>query len=332
MKVLIKGLTPSVIAFSEVSVLSGAKLNLHGQVEAVVDLDTIQKENEVNVLVKEKLITSKEHTSSIEAPAAKPDPTTDDLDNNPASETEISDEDKALVIKNFEAGNITAKEALESVGFDPTQEITRREESTEDEPKKGRGRPKGSKNKNKNKKKDIPRTPVPELTQVVEDVVDAAEEAQDNSRAVVMTAGGEAVSSDMQNNMQGEMPESEKTKASLETMERLEAEENNAESFTEESKIDESEQDINNQMGNKATIGGAEGTTSVEMKSSILPEETNVKSDPFIDREEESEKEELDGEKAPFIPVDESKDDTFDPFIDSGVNANPEESDDILEL
>jgi hypothetical protein len=269
MQVTIKGLTDSVITFTHVTVLNGANLILHGQVEAIVTLDTIEKKTEISGLKNANLI-----SSVIIGEEKEPEP-------------ELAPEPKG-------------------------------DEESEDKPKRGRGRPKGSKNKKKDEKEPV-------LEKVTEDnpeenatPVDPAEEAQDSSRVVVMTAGGEAVSADMQNKMTGEIEESEQTRASIEAMEKIEAEERGEDL---ETPIDESNEDPNNQMGGKAVVGGAEGASKVAMKNSILPEETNVKADPFIDRGENAEKDEKDDKDNPFIDTEENtvkeeKDQENDPFID----------------
>jgi hypothetical protein len=120
--------------------------------------------------------------------------------------------------------------------------------------------------------------------------------------------------------MAGEIQESEQTKASLEAMEKLEAEErgDNVDVDVDEEQVEEKEEDPNNQMGGTAVVGGQDGATKTAMKNSILPEETNVKADPFIDRGENSEKEKSDDTKNAFIDADDDKDDPFDAFIDAG--------------
>jgi hypothetical protein len=282
MKVEIKGLTDSVIAFTHVTVSNGTTLTLHGKVEAVVDIDTSEKEAELVGLKNARLVSARSADIVVEK----------------APEDEESEE---------------AKEIVEP-----------KEESKEESKKRGRGRPKGSKNKKKEEEKAKKAKKEPVLEKA-EELIDPIEEAQANSRAVVMTGGGEAVDSNMQHMVAGEIKESSQTKDSLDAMAKLEAEEKGE---AVEAPVDEKSLDPNEKMGGTAVIGGQDGTEKVEMKNSILSE--NKDYDPFIDSEEREIKEDLDKKNNPFIESD-AKDDDFDAFLDS--NGKKEDSDsDILEL
>jgi hypothetical protein len=123
MKIGITGLTASTITFNEIQGGSGANLNLHGEETAVVEMDTVYKTNEINVLEKaglikvENLDPKPEPTPTpVQTPVQTPvpEPTTDPVE----EKTEEKTEEKA-----------------EKKGPKPV--------------KRGRGRPKGAKNKTK---------------------------------------------------------------------------------------------------------------------------------------------------------------------------------------
>jgi len=111
---------------------------------------------------------------------------------------------------------------------------------------------------------------------------------------------------------------SDKTAESIEALEKLEKEEK------EETKIDESKFEENSKMGGPATVVTAEGEDTVAMKNSIVPSAEEVKEkDPFIDKEENAEKEVLsaDAEEA-FIDtvnkplIEDDNDDVGEQFIE----------------
>lgn len=119
MEAKIIGLTDSTITFNEISVRSGNKLILHGKEEALVNLDTAVKLNEIAVLERCKLI------KCIEVIA----------DKKPTCVKEVKEEVKE-----------TKEEETKEEDIDETTDDS---EEVEDAPtKKGRrGRPKGAKNK-----------------------------------------------------------------------------------------------------------------------------------------------------------------------------------------
>jgi len=169
------------------------------------------------------------------------------------------------------------------------------------------GRPKGSKNK--------PKGPVVKDALAKEEHcrVSAAESRtqQMRSRVVIGTLNG-AKEGHMTRSAIDELPESERTQASLEAMEKLEREEKE-DIILPDTKIDESKLDASEQMGRKAVISTQAGTEKVGLVNSILPEAAAVRDvDPFIDRKEKSEEKAQDKTKDAFVNTEKDNDDDDD--------------------
>lgn len=140
------------------------------------------------------------------------------------------------------------------------------------------GRPKGSKNKVADQKKQTkiskPVKAVKSVSRVEEIKEDNKEE---NTEVIVMTPSGPVVGKATRSVM-GDLPESQATQASIDALKELEA---NEAMDAETTFIDESKLDPSERMGEKAIIvNGMNSTEKVSMKNSILPEADAVKNAP----------------------------------------------------
>lgn len=140
------------------------------------------------------------------------------------------------------------------------------------EPKKKAGRPKGAKGKNS-------------LAQIEKARVEKAEaETQKMGSRVIVSTGDGVKEKKMVSSVINELPESDKTKESIEAMAKLEKEEK--EVVLPDVPVDNKKLDPSEQMGRKAVVASAQGEDRVDMKNSILPDSDKTKArDPFIDRE-----------------------------------------------
>jgi len=202
----------------------------------------------------------------------------------------------------------------------------------EPKPKKKIGRPKGAKDKKPRKKgkpsvdEDEDEIEDPELAEAIKAAAAQLEaiEASETSEKVVLGTEGGSITTSTKNKASGEIPESEATNASLETMKRLEAEEAGEEIEGEEVLvIKEEDLDPSEQMGLKAYMATGDGTIKSEnMVNSILPdlnfidpdsgiegsdsddiEDEIIDDDPFIDQDDSEAQLEVDSEKDPFIEI-----------------------------
>jgi hypothetical protein len=300
MRVVITGLTESTITFNEIQVSSGAKLNLHGEEHATVEIDTVYQTNEVNILKKAGLI-------SIEDLEVKPVPTPEPIPAPTPAPTPVSDESQGVK-------SITPEKATPAVQ-ETVEEDVKPEKKGPQPIKRGRGRPKGAKNKTK---------------------ADDKEDPTESSRVIVAGEDGAPVESKMTKESDiDKTPEPttetldsnpEPTRASIEAMEKLEEEEKDDKSMMEGlSDADEKELPINEQMGRDATIFTGKSSAQKEMKNSVIPEsEVARAADPFIDRGDVDEKDRVDANTNAFLDdLSEgeksntgSDDDTDDTFVE----------------
>lgn len=224
MKVIVKGLTKSILTLNKIGV------PIQGLKEAILDIDTDEQQQELNVLVNIGLVEILEESEC----------------------SKKAEKEKNASNKDTDAGG----------------------------KKKGRGRPKGAKGKSK-------------TDQGKKDAAEAESETQKEGSTVVIGTGGDTVKGKMTHNAVGEHPESERTKKSLEAMEKLQEEEElrDAEDFDpQDMAIDENELDPSEQMGRKAVVGTGAGEQKVKMTNSSIPEADAIKQmDPFIDREDKKE-------------------------------------------
>lgn len=149
-------------------------------------------------------------------------------------------------------------------------------------------------------------------------VVNENKDQEVDSKIVVMTPNG-PIEGKAINNMAGEMPESEATRASIEALKQLEDEDSIPESL-----IDESKLDISQRMGESAVVAtGENSVTKIAMRNSILPDADAIKNRgvKFIDPngDDTSDKTSLDESiKDIFIDKDDKgdKDGSDDGFIE----------------
>lgn len=156
------------------------------------------------------------------------------------------------------------------------------------------GRPKGSKNKNQ------------EPTEQQRVSAAEARTKEMGSRVVIGTRDG-AKESRMYRSAIEDMPDSEKTRESIDAMKKLEKEEKEdislPDTYADESKLDASEQ-----MGRNAVVATESGVKQKGMVRSILPEAEAVKKvDPFIDRQDKKEIAAQGFKEEEFPPVDTNK-------------------------
>jgi hypothetical protein len=264
MRVTIKGITPSTIAFNTLGiVIRGNNSNPKLYPESIarhIDVNNEDQLTEVNTLVNAGLI-----------------------------RVEVEEEDSPQLPKVTPELLVSTKADIQYV---PEVEDTE-EEAIEDAPQvsktKHRGRPKGSKNK-KNTKRTVKKI---------------TEEEQDCS-AIVMTLDG-AKRGKMKRSADGEISDSEITKASIEAMKKLEKEEELDKNLPDDI-IDESQFAPEEQMGGDAIIGGEVGAKKVAMKNSTVPEAKQIKerSVEFIDQVEKDAEEKA---KKAFIDNKNNEDD-----------------------
>ena len=134
------------------------------------------------------------------------------------------------------------------------------------------------------------------------------------SRVVVATPSGIAEGK-MKQTFVPDMPEPKRAEASIRAMEKLEEEEaEEALAFTNsEDVIKEGGLDPSEQMGRTAVVSGQKGEQRVQLQNSIISgDKKNKKHDPFLDREENAEREDkLANAAEPILPpvVDDIDDD-----------------------
>lgn len=175
-------------------------------------------------------------------------------------------------------------------------------EEIEDSTKRKRGRPKGSKNKKtveESSKKETNQE-MAEISEFNDDEFDDLEEPEDDSPTIAtleipdtgpsvatIHTGQTVIQRTMVNQpIVSEQEDSEDVQASLEAMAILEQEEADAKA-SEEQGLDEKDMDVNEQMGRSATIATLQGSKTVTMKNSVIPEADAIKkSDPFIDMDD----------------------------------------------
>ena len=290
MEVRITGLTESTITFNEIDMSSGSKLIMHGQETATVNLDNPAKLNEVSVL---------EDCNLIKCVETNKEEKCDDCKDCQHTEAKVAPDkaDEDIEDKPAETPPPVAPEPV--VEAQPeTPAPTEDTEDTEDKAeKRGRGRPKGSKNKKAGSIKRV-------------DNKEKSEEKSDDNRVIVVSETGKPVeASTTTEDDKDSAEESESTRASIEAMKKIEKEENEAK---EAEKLDEKTEDVNNQMGSKATVYTGEGASKVEMKNSMVPDSDVAKeADPFIDKEDSAAKAEVDAETNSFLDGLTDEDDSF---------------------
>lgn len=143
-------------------------------------------------------------------------------------------------------------------------------------------------------------------------------EDEKDSKIVVMTPGG-PVQGNAVNNMAGDLPESEATRASIKALKKIEEEE-----AIPEKPVDESKLDVSQRMGEAAVIATGDNVTKkVAMKNSLVPEAEAIKNrgikfiNPNGDDSDEVDHNLDESIKDIFIDNNDNNDDNDDNFIET---------------
>lgn len=198
--------------------------------------------------------------------------------------------------------------------------------------KKGRGRPKGSPNKTKKTKKNIeppkivketpkeapkqakPIKPIKPIKKIEASKAPKETNApKDDEDQIVVMVDGKAIRGSARNSFSPEIPDDERTRASIEALKQMEAEEEGEKAEAKE--FDESSLPIQDRMGNPATISvGKNKNEKVPMKNSFVPEAKQIKDAekfiPLVD--EETQKKINKKAKDAFIDLDDDEKDPKD--------------------
>lgn len=251
MKIRIVNLTECIINFNKCGI------PLHGKEEVIVNIDTEEKKNEIMGIQRAGLI-----DVEMEEPEVKSE--------DKAEEREATPEDYESARKQLDQ---PANDPNLIIVSGPHFELDPQNNTEAPKAKNKGGRPKGSKNKKGVK--------APTEQQRV--ITAEAKTQQMGSRVVMATVDG-VKEGRMSRSVVDDIPDSERTKASLEAMERLQKEEEE-EIYLPDVTVDESKLPPNEQMGRKATISTPEGDMKVNLVNSVVPESKQSReANPFVDR------------------------------------------------
>lgn len=253
MKIRIVNLTECIINFNKCG------FPLRGKEEATVKIDTEEKKNEIMGIQRAGLI---------------------DVE---MEEPEVKSEDKAEEREATPEDYESARKQLDQPANDPNLiichvsgphfELDPQNNTEAPKAKNKGGRRKGSKNKKGVK--------APTEQQRV--ITAEARTQQMGSRVVMATVDG-VKEGRMSRSVIDDIPDSERTRASIEAMERLQKEEEE-EIYLPDVTVDESKLPPNEQMGRKATISTSEGDMKVNLVNSVVPESKQSReANPFVDR------------------------------------------------
>ena len=228
--VLVAGKTDAIIT------LNKSGVPIRGKTPTLIVLDTLDKEGEINGLVRAGFVEILEDSSKEQ----------DIQENLPTCEENSEENEEA-------------------------------EEGGTEKGKKG-GRPKGSKNKK-----------IKPINQQIEEarrVKKSEDKTQEMGSEVIIGTGKGTVKGKMKHSAIDDNIENESTKASIDEMNKIEAEEKIAK---EKLKIDESKLPPSDQMGRQATISIEGKTKSVPMETNSIPGSKEIQEkDPFIDSDDKS--------------------------------------------
>ena len=342
MKITITGKTESTISFNTLGINLRGKISFHH-----VDLKNDEQIREVNAMRNAGLIdVQKEDVDEdiVQPVPAKTEAKTEAKPTEQVIETDVETSEE-----------VVEKEEVEDA---PSTKSEKTKETKETKPaKRGRGRPKGSPNKSKKNSKisslktaegrkalakamvepivavryphgDIVAKEQPKTVKTVKSIkkVEAPKEApkeEDEGDKVVVMSGGKAIKTSSKNSYSGEIPDGENTRASIEALKRMEAEE--AGEKPSDGLEDESKLPIQDRMGNPAVIStGQKNFEKIAMKNSVVPEAQQSKdAAKFVPLNEEAVKAADKKARAAFIDNkdedDEKEDKGFldDPFIET---------------
>ena len=283
MKIRIINLTECIINFNKCG------FPLRGKEGATVEIDTEDKKNEILGIQRAGLIDVELESPEVpevpEVPEEKAEETTEKKVEEKAEETtEKKVEEKAEEREATPEEIAAVQERLAQSANDPNLTIVTHNGFILDPPnntetaetpkaKNKGGRPKGSKNK-----KGV-KAPTEQQR-----VITAEAKTQEMGGRVVMATVDGVKEGRMGRSVINDIPDSERTRASIEAMKKLEKEEEEEISLP-DTLVDESKLPPNEQMGRKATIATPEGEMKVNLVGSVVPESKQSKNaNPFIDR------------------------------------------------
>lgn len=258
MKIIVVGKTDCIITLNKIG------MPIHGKQQALVEIDNDEKKNEILGLKRAGLLDiievniaeerEKEAIVEIHGDSSEPNgnvPYTKPEDAPRATETPV------------EPINLTLA----------TPPTATSEPAPESKKNKG-GRPRGSKNKKA--------AAVTKKTEQ-ERVVEAEAKTQKMGARVVISTGNGSVESKMRRTFEGEIPETETTKESINALEKIEKEE--VEDKKQGSiKVDESNLDPSEQMGRQAVVVQEGKQNKKELSNSIIPGQKEIRDNiNFID-------------------------------------------------
>lgn len=311
MRVTIKGLTDSTITFNTLGIIirgNSFKPELYpNSIAKHIDIKTDEQMRELISLKNAKYVSffDESETASISTlnatvvpnkPVIQVPNTSKTVWKNPVKIIPAAEETN--IVNNDDIEDMPSKKVVEDEG----------EELLTVETKKNKG---GRPRKDAKKASKIKAKPIKKSSSISKPQASGMEP---DSKIVVMTPNG-AIEGHAVNNMAGEMPEGESTRASIEALRQMENEEAEPESLVDESKLKQEEQ-----MGGTVVIAtGENGIVKGKMKNSLLPEADAIKKRgiKFIDPN---------GDDAPLSTKDTSK----DAFIDGNdsVDSDGDDSDD----
>jgi len=253
MKVRIINLTESIINFNKCGI------PLRGREEATVEIDNEGKKNEIMGIQRAGLIDVEAESPEL--------PNTEEREATPEEIKAVQDQ----LAQSANDPNLTLVTGHTLEIDNKTGEVTKVDNVEAPKAKNKGGRPKGSKNK-KGTKSDQQR------------VIEAeAKTQQMGGRVVIATVDG-LKEGRMTRSVIDDLPESDRTRASLEAMEKLQREEEEEISLP-DTLLDENTLPPNEQMGRKATISTPQGDMKIDLVNSVVPESKQSReANPFIDR------------------------------------------------
>jgi len=284
--IVIIGLTDSIINLNKIG------MPIRGKIRLPLTITNQDQENEINVLIREKLIMLENISTTpvVEyPPIPEVEQKTEEVEDNDVinlTNPPIIETETIILNNDFEA----------KVEVDEVDEVDEDEEDeTEDGPKKV-GRPKGSKNKKRIKIQKQPRNLAKE--ELLRTIRAEAQTQAMGANVVIGSLDGPKqtrMCRDAITDMSNQIPPVKEEKAEPEEKPIV---------------IDESKLDASQQMGRKAVISTEGGPVQVDLVKSILPAGKNT--DPFIDNEvpvkpvpfvDKTETEEDDGFSDAFIKI-----------------------------
>ena len=267
MKVIVVGKTDSILNLNKVGV------PIRGKIQAVLEIDTEEKKNEIIGLKKAGYLdilevnTPEEKIPVLVSPPVPISIPVSTLESAPKADTSLETEAITLV-----PSPVTQPEA-----------------------KKKGGRPKGSKNKKVKA----------QAQSEAQRCATAEARTQEMGSKVIIGMGDRNIETKMRKSFEGEIKESEATKDSIRAMEEIqnaEAKEKNKE----DTKIDETKLDPSEQMGRQATVVQEGTQKKTSLAKSIIPEQEKIREvDPFIDNKDDVK----DPSKDAFVDKTEDEDD-----------------------